>query len=91
MNRKIGQVAGVVKVGDAAGNTNEQRTIPGAYDEIRICHHSFHARPILYRPALSTRRAFKQANELVSCDGMVHFEVDAHTFPWQLTFCSLVN
>src|SRR5690625_4753032 len=55
IDRQIGQIAGVMEVGDGSGDTDELIAIPRRDGEIRVPKHAFHALSIMDRTSLSQR------------------------------------
>ena len=78
MNGKVGEVAGIVKVGHAACDADKLFALPCADDEVAVFYDPFHALAVVHWAAFCKCGVVEQFDELLGGDGCVFFVFDAH-------------
>ena len=78
--RQVGEIAGIVVIGDGAGQADQLSGLPSADRKIAVGDHAGHARSIMNGTAFTEGRAFQQGDELIGGDGVVDLVFNAHRF-----------
>lgn len=68
VNREVGKISDIRKIGKRAGNSDQLRAVPRRDDQIRALEHSLHDAPIVNRSSCPERGRHVELDDLVEIE-----------------------